>query len=481
MGSTVDSKSHDAGAITKMRQVLECQKAASRAEGVSTAARRIDWLDRVIGMTVDHKDEIADALCEDFGNRSREATLIADVFAVVGSLKFAKEHLRDWMKAASYDAPFPDGQASVEYHPLGVVGMMSPWNFPFNLTLAPLAGIIAAGNRCIIKPSELTPASSDLLARMIASAFDETEIAVILGGTDVAAEFSRLPFDHLLFTGGTAVAKHVMRAAAENLVPVTLELGGKSPVVVSNSASIEDAAARVMTVKTLNAGQICLAPDYIFIPDGKTDEFVAAATKSVATMFPTLKDNPDYTSIINQRHYERLQSYLEDARKSGAKIVEINPKSEDFSQQPARRIPPTLVINPGDDTLIMNEEIFGPLLPVRTYKKVDEVIDYINDRPSPLALYYFGEDKGEERRVVEHTRSGGVTINDVMAHAFVETLPFGGVGASGMGSYHGKAGFLAFSHARSVYRQSRSPEAEHMLRPPYGDQMRQFLAAAITK
>lgn len=461
--------------------ILAAQKAAARRAGPLSAAQRTEWLDRVIGLLVDNQDAIVAALNADFGNRSREATLLADVFAVISGLKYAKENLAQWMEPVRAEAAFPDAEAWIEYQPLGVIGLISPWNFPFNLTFAPLAGILAAGNRCMIKPSEFTPAASALIAKMIESAFAPEEIAVVPGGADVAQKFTALPFDHLLFTGGTAVARHVMRAAAENLVPVTLELGGKCPVIVSPTARMEDAAARVMTVKTLNAGQICLAPDYVMVPAGKEEEFVTAATHAVKQMFPTLRDNPDYTSVINQQHYDRLCAHVEDARRRGVKVVEINPADEDFSQQPAHRMPPTLIVNPGDDATVMQEEIFGPVLPVRGYQSVDAAIDYVNDHPRPLALYYFGEDKVEERRVLDHTTSGGATLNDVMSHAFAETLPFGGVGPSGTGAYHGKAGFINFSHARSVYRQSKAPEAEYMLRPPYGDQMHQFLGSVITK
>lgn len=466
---------------TDLLSILQAQKAACLREGPLGIATRIDWLDRLIALMVDNKDAIAAAVTADFGNRSREATLLADVYSVVAGLKYAKENLAQWAEPVRHDGIFPDAEAWVEYQPLGVVGMISPWNFPFNLTFAPLAGIVAAGNRCMIKPSEFTPASSALIAEMIASAFDPSEITVVLGEAAVASAFSALPFDHLLFTGSTAVGRHVMRAAAENLVPVTLELGGKSPVLVSTSASIGDVAARVMTIKTLNAGQICLAPDYVLLPAGSEAEFVAAASSAVATMFPNLKDNPDYTSILNQRHYDRLQGYLDDARAKGAEIIVLNPANEDFSQQSAFRMPPTLILNPGDDTKIMQDEIFGPLLPVRTYRGIDEAIAYVNARPRPLALYYFGEDRAEERQIIERTSSGGVTLNDVMTHAFSEALPFGGVGPSGTGAYHGKAGFETFSHARSIYRQSRTIEAEHMLRPPYGEPMRQFLDAAISK
>lgn len=463
-----------------MKDLLERQRAAHLASPPRTAAQRIEWLDRLIGLMVDHQYEIADAMNDDFGGRSREASLMADVLAVVGSLKLAKAHVAEWMQPVPHEGMFPDAEAWVEYVPLGVVGIISPWNFPFNLTFAPLAGIVAAGNRCLIKPSEFTPASSALMARMISSAFDPSEIAVVTGGADVAQAFAALPFDHLLFTGGGAVARHILRAAADNLVPVTLELGGKCPVVVSRSASIADAAARIMTIKGLNAGQICLAPDYVLAPAGEVNAFVSAAQGAVASMFPTLEKNPDYTSIVNQRHFDRLQGYLADARAKGATIIEINPAGDAFAGN-SRRIPPTLVLGATDDMQIMQDEIFGPLLPVKPYESIDEAVSYINGKPAPLALYYFGDGEEEERYVLDHTRSGGVTLNDVMTHAFAESLPFGGVGPSGTGAYHGKAGFANFSHARSIYRQSRTVEAEYMIRPPFGEPLRQFLTAAIAR
>jgi coniferyl-aldehyde dehydrogenase len=302
-----------------------------------------------------------------------------------------------------------------------------------------------------------------------------------LGGPETGASFAKQPFDHLLFTGATPIASHIMRAAAENLTPVTLELGGKSPVIVSDSADFKKTAARVMTGKTLNAGQICLAPDYVMVPEGKVDEFVAEASASVEAMFPTLKDNPDYTSVVNQRHYDRLQGYLDDAREKGAKIVEINPANEDFSQQPHHKIPPTIVVEPGEDTKVMQEEIFGPILPVKSYKTTDEAIGYVNDHDRPLGLYYFGNDKGEEKRVINSTTSGGVTVNDVITHIMQDDAPFGGVGPSGTGAYHGFEGFINFSHAKTIFRQSPFEFAAGALRPPYGESTRKMLASIIKK
>ena len=284
-------------------------------------------------------------------------------------------------------------KARIEFQPLGVVGVISPWNFPVNLTFTPLAGILAAGNRCMIKPSEYTPATSDAMAEVIAAAFDEVEIAVITGGPQTGADFSGLPFDHLLFTGATSIARHVMRAASENLVPVTLELGGKSPVIVGRSSNMQKTTDAIMAGKMMNAGQICLAPDYVLVPDDAVGEFVSSTKRSVAKMFPSLLDNPDYTSVINERHFERINGYLEDAKAKGAEIVEVNPADEDFRQQPNYKIPPTLVLNPTDDMQVMQDEIFGPVMPVKSYHDINEAVDYINHKPRPLGLYYFGDER----------------------------------------------------------------------------------------
>ncbi|MFT4251129.1 MAG: aldehyde dehydrogenase family protein, partial [Caulobacter sp.] len=327
-----------AGLVT----VLQRQKAAHLRDGAPSAERRIDWLNRCIGLLVDHQDEIAKAVSDDFGVRSKEATALTDVAGSIGPLKFARDHLRQWMKTEKRrTTPALLGlfgaKAEVRWQPKGVVGVISPWNFPINLTFAPLAGVLSAGNRAMIKPSEFTPATSDLMKAMFAKAFDEEEIAVVTGGPEVGQAFSGLAFDHLLFTGATSVARHVMRAAAENLVPVTLELGGKSPVILSRGADLETAAARVMAGKTLNAGQICLAPDYVLAPAEDVDRFVEAARAAVARSFPTLKDNPDYTALVAQRHYDRVKGYVDDARAKGARVVELNPAGEDFAQQEHRK------------------------------------------------------------------------------------------------------------------------------------------------
>ncbi|MFZ5669703.1 MAG: coniferyl aldehyde dehydrogenase [Pseudomonadota bacterium] len=471
----------------EMLAILDRQKAAHLRDGAPTAERRIEWLDRCIGLLVDHATDIQDALNTDFGNRSREATLLTDVSGSIGPLKHAKANLRAWMKPEKRKTTpailgLFGARAHIQLQPKGVVGVISPWNFPVNLTFAPLAGILAAGNRVMIKPSEFTPATSDLMKTMFAKAFAEEEIAVVTGGPEVGQAFAGLPFDHMIFTGATSVARHVMRAAADNLVPLTLELGGKSPVILSRSADMATAAARIMNGKTLNAGQICLAPDYVLAPEDRVGEFVSEARGAVGRMFPTIKDNPDYTAVVAQRHYDRIRGYIDDARAKGAEIVEINPAGEDFSQQEHRKIPPTLILNPSDDMKVMQEEIFGPVLPVKTYRQVDEAVDYVNGRDRPLGLYWFGTDEGEKDWVLERTTSGGVTINDVVMHVAQEELPFGGVGPSGMGSYHGHDGFREFSHRKAVYTQLKKDIGPLVqMRPPYGPAIRKFLAASLTK
>ena len=468
-----------------MGEVLARQKAAHLREGAPSAEERINRIDRCIALLVDRRGEIEQALNDDFGARSREQTALTDIAGSIGPLKHARANLRRWMRPERRRTTpallgLLGAKAEVRFQPKGVVGVISPWNFPVNLTFSPLAGVLAAGNRAMIKPSEFTPATSDLMARMFAERFSEDEIAVITGGPEVGAAFAALPFDHMIFTGATSVARHVMRAAVENLVPVTLELGGKSPVILGEDADFALAAARVMAGKTLNAGQICLAPDYVLAPQARVGEFVDHAKAAVARMYPTIRDNPDYTAVVAQRHYDRLRDTLEDARAKGAQIVEINPAGEDFSQQEHRKIPPTLVLNPTDDMRIMQEEIFGPLLPVKGYASLDGAIDHVNAHDRPLAVYHFGAgDEGRER-VLARTTSGGVTVNDVIFHVAQEELPFGGIGPSGAGSYHGQDGFREFSHRKSVYTQLKKDIGPMLaLRPPYGEAMRKYLAGQI--
>ena len=443
----------------QMIATLTRQRENYLQEGVVTAETRIDRLQRGADVLIKYNAKLVDALNTDFTCRPREVTLLTDIGAGIAPMKHAIKHVRKWMKPEKRPTMFPfnilGGRSRIEYQPLGVVGVIAPWNFPVNMVFAPLAGVLAAGNRAMLKPSEFPPAPAELLVAMIQEAYDDKEVAIFNGGAEVGQAFSALPFDHMIFTGATSIARHILAAASRNLVPVTLELGGKSPVVISRGADLEKSIGRIMLGKTLNAGQICLAPDYLMVPEEKLQDVIEAAEKAVTNMYPSILDNPSYTSVINERHFSRLNDYLAEAQERGQTILPINPAGEDFSsQQGTLKIPPTLVPQPADDLKMMEEELFGPLLPIRTYSNFEETIDYINSKPRPLAAYYFGEDAAEENALVSRTTSGGVCVNDVVMHVAQEELPFGGVGPSGMGAYHGQKGFQTFSHAKSVYRQS---------------------------
>jgi coniferyl-aldehyde dehydrogenase len=475
----------EAGAA--MARVLDLQKAAHIRDGAPSADVRLSRIDRCITLLLDHSNQIADAIAQDFSCRPREISLLTDVAGSIGPLKHARENLSRWMKPEKRKTTpallgLFGAKSELRFQPKGTVGIISPWNFPFNLTFGPLAQVLAAGNRAMIKPSELTPVTSALMATLFAKMFSEEEIAVFTGGPEVGQAFASLPFDHLVFTGGTGVGRRVMMAAAENLVPVTLELGGKSPVVIGASADLETAAARIMAGKTLNAGQICLAPDYLLVPEGQRDVLVGHLKAAVAGMYKTLRDNPDYTAIIAPRHLARINALIDDARTKGATIIEINPADEDFSTQDGRKIVPTLILDPTDDMTVMAEEVFGPVLPVKTYRSIAEAVAYINANPRPLALYYFGTDLAEQEMVLSQTTSGGVTVNDVIIHVAMEDLPFGGIGPSGMGAYHGHDGFKEFSHKRSVFTQlPKDLGPMKAIRPPYGKAIRDYLATQLKR
>ena len=468
-----------------MQSVLDSQKAAHLRDGAPSVELRIERIDRCIGLLVDNRAEIEEALNADFGARSREASAFTDVASSIGTLKYAKERVKAWMRPEKRKTTpsllgLFGAKAEIRFQPKGVIGIISPWNFPVNLTFTPLAGVLAAGNRAMIKPSEYTPATSELMARMFGSVFSPEEIAVVTGGPDIGQAFAGLAFDHLVFTGATSIAAHVMRAAADNLTPLTLELGGKSPVILSRTADMATAAARIMNGKTLNAGQICLAPDYVLAPADRMGEFVDEARRAVTAMYPTIKDNPDYTAIISEKHFDRIKGYVEEAKAKGAQVIEIKPDSEDLSQQEHRRIAPTLILEPTDDMKVMKEEIFGPVLPVKSYATMAEALAYVNAHDRPLGLYYFGSDTDERESVLAKTTSGGVTVNDVVFHVAQEDLPFGGVGPSGMGAYHGQDGFREFSHRKAVYTQVKNEMGPlKALRPPYGEGIRKYLAGAI--
>jgi len=471
--------------MPEISDILAKQKAAHLHDGAPGADCRIDRIDRCIALLKENSNALEQTMNADFGNRSTHASALTDIMTPIVALQHARKHVGKWMKPERRAVePWLLGmlgaRAEIRFQPKGVVGIVAPWNFPVGLVFSPLASALSAGNRAMIKPSEHTPRTSDLLQQLIESRFSSEEIAVVNGGADVAAAFTRLPFDHLIFTGAGPIATHVMHAAADNLVPVTLELGGKSPVVIGESADLEVAVARIMAGKILNAGQICLAPDHVYTPADSRSAFVEAAQRATAAMIPNIRDNPDYTAIISDRHLSRLQGYLTDAQAKGATLVEINPAQEDLSQQEHRKMVPTLVLDATPDMLVMQEEIFGPILPVMTYTAIESVIGEINAMDRPLALYYFGKDSQELSRLEAETTSGGVCVNDVIMHCAQENLPFGGIGPSGMGAYHGRDGFLEFSHRRSIYHQiKRDLGPLKALRPPYSQKVRKLIRQTI--
>lgn len=451
----------------QIRAHLASMKQAHLDAGPPSAALRKDRIDRAIELLRTNKEALVGAINADYGCRSRQQTLLADILASIEGLRFNREHLDRWMAQPSEIEPLPGVKARVEYQPLGVVGIISPWNFPIVLAFGPLASAFAAGNRAMLKPSELTPRTSELLAELVARYFDADELTTVLGDARTGATFSAQPFDHLVFTGSTQVAHHVMRAASENLVPVTLELGGKSPVLIGRDADLQSAAQRILTVKTFNAGQICLSPDYVLVHESRIDAFVDEAKAAVSTMYPTMRENADYTAMINVRGFERQLALVEDARQKGARIVSLAPADEDLLDPIAHKMAPVIVADATDTMRAMQEEIFGPVLPVVTYATLDEAIAYINARPRPLAAYYFGDDETEQVQITTRTTSGALVLNDAMTHVFFDALPFGGVGASGMGHYHGEYGFRALSHAKPVVRQSAQAQSNLLMRAPY--------------
>ncbi|MFM2373031.1 MAG: hypothetical protein RIS85_2753 [Pseudomonadota bacterium] len=456
-----------------MLALLERQRAAFTSARPEPLSVRHDRLERCARLLLGHGEELARAMSVDFGHRSHEQSMLTDVMPALSMVRYSQKRMKAWSKPEKRHVAFPLGllgaKAEVRYEPKGVIGIVAPWNFPVGLTLAPLAQAFAAGNRAMLKPSEFTEATSALMADLFGKFFGEDEVAVVLGGPQAGQDFCSLPFDHLLFTGATSIGKHVLHAAADNLVPVTLELGGKSPTILGRSADVARAAERIALGKMMNAGQICLAPDYMLVPEDLEEQAVSAVSRSVAQMYPMLLANDDYTSVINRRHRDRLTGLVDDAVGKGAQAVVVNPGGENFEGSNGNKLPLTILRNVNDDMKVMQDEIFGPVLPVKTYRGIDEAIDYINAHDRPLGLYYFGDDAGEREAVLNRTISGGVTINDVIFHVSADDLPFGGIGPSGMGSYHGIEGFRSFSHGRAVYRQPRLDVAKLAgLKPPYG-------------
>lgn len=438
------------------------------AREVPDQRKRLASLRALLRAVRDRREEFVTAISEDFGGRAREETLLLEVFPLVDTIRHAIRHLPEWMRPhpAQTGWQFLPGNARIVCQPLGVVGVIGAWNYPLLLCLSPLAGALAAGNHVMLKPSELAPRTADLLARMLAELFPDNYVTVVTGGPEIGAGFASLPFDHLLFTGSTRVGKLIMRSASEHLTPVTLELGGKSPALVHGGFPAKTAAERIVAGKLYNAGQTCIAPDYVLVESGAREEFVRLAADAITAEYPKLVENPDFTRIINRSHYQRLRGLVEDAVLKGAGMLEVNPAREACNEQ-NRVFPPTLLWGVKDDMAVMREEIFGPILPVVAYSSLDEAITYVNTHPRPLALYYFDYNSKRVDRVLTQTVSGGVTVNDTILHIAQNDLPFGGVGPSGMGSYHGYDGFLSFSKKKGVFLQSRF-NTLGLLRPPYG-------------
>lgn len=472
----------DADPRVQLHHLLQNQRAAMRRDGAPSYEQRMAALAKMQEWLVNNQTRIAQTVSQDFGRRATHETLIAEVFTVINEIKDARHNLKKWMKPKKMLASWQYLPARVQliYQPVGVVGVMGAWNYPLQLTLSPLVGALAAGNHAMLKPSEMSPASADLIAEMTSELFDPEYVTTCLGhDAEHAAAFSSLPFDHLIFTGSTRVGRLVMRAASENLTPVTLELGGKSPAILGSDFDAKLTAKRIVKGKFINAGQTCVAPDHILVPQQRRDELVQATQAAAHAAYPTFKDNPDYTTVHNERHYQRMQTLLEDAKSKGAEILPASSQAEAPDAQ-TRTMPPMLVLNATPEMTLMQEEIFGPILPIITYNTLDDAINYVNDGERPLAMYFFGQQKAEQDRVLKDTIAGGVTINDTLYHLADGKLPFGGIGASGMGHYHGHHGFITFSKQKPVFYQPKLTVLDKFS-APYGKVVNLFLRVLVGK
>ena len=450
--------------INDLQQILEKQRSAFVADPFPSEILRKQQLKALKVALLKHQDKLVKAISTDFGSRSTDETLIADVMPTIMAIDHALKHLRDWMKPEKRKVSmmFQPATNRIMFQPLGVIGIMSPWNYPVFLSLGPLVAVIAAGNRAMIKPSEYTPYANRIINDIIKDAFSSDEVCMVEGDAELAAGFSGLPFDHLIFTGSTNVGKLVMAAAAKNLTPVTLELGGKSPALIAPDVSADFAVERMLYGKCLNAGQTCVAPDYVLCPEAMQDSLVEACKKQFAELYPDVSCG-DYTSIVNDAQFSRLHAWINDAKEKGAQIISMSDKSESLP----RSMPLQLLLNTNSSMKVMQDEIFGPLLPIVTYSSLDEAIEKINNNSRPLALYLFTLNKQTETKILKTTHAGGVCINDTVTHVAQEDLPFGGVGSSGMGKYHAKEGFLTFSAAKPVLKRGRFNSAKAAF-PPYG-------------
>ena len=459
-------------ALEKLKGFFYKQKNSFTHETVSNYRQRIEALIRLKSALLENSQVLMDALNEDYGHRSQQDSLMADILPSINLIKDTLKNLKRWMKPSKRRAGLLLAPASVHVHyqPLGVIGIMVPWNFPITLSLGPLIQAVSAGNRVMIKLSEFTPVTNKVLSRMLTEVFSSDEVVCIEGNVEIASQFSQLPFDHLFFTGSTTVGRHVMAAASKNLTPVTLELGGKSPVIITDDMSIDIAVERLIFGKCLNAGQICIAPDYVFVPQGKEQDFIKSYQKRFQEMYGSVSQNKDYSSIINQKQFTRLMNFLDDAKAKGAVVLSAHDEPIDLE---SRKIPTQLIYHVNDDMLVMQDEIFGPLLPIVTYQTIEEVLDYIKSKPRPLALYVMSFDSKIQDYISENTHSGGMCINDTMLHV-ADDAPFGGIGASGMGQYHGREGFLTFSHAKTIVKRGKISFGK-LTQPPYQRAIHRFI------
>ena len=452
---------------TQLQACFEVQRQHALAHPYPSADERMAHLKALRAAVLTHKEALAEAIAQDFSARSRHETLIAEILTTVAGIDHNIQHLKTWMRPQRRKVSllFAPARNSVMLQPLGVVGIMVPWNYPVQLSLLPLAGALAAGNRAIIKLSEFTPHTNAVLQELVAACLKPQWAVAMEGDVELSSAFAAMPWDHLLFTGSTSVGRLVMAAAAPHLTPVTLELGGKSPVIVAPDANLQTTADSIVFGKLLNAGQTCIAPDYVWVHHTQRQAFVQAMQQAVARLYPTLRHNPDYSAIINERQHARLQSWLHEAQAQGARITVCNPANETF--EGTRKMPLYLIENAPPQSRVMQDEIFGPLLPINTYQDLNEVIASINAAPRPLALYLFSHDSAIQQQVLERTHSGGVTINETLLHVAQDDMPFGGCGSSGMGHYHGYEGFVRLSHTKSVHARGRFNSAR-MAYPPFG-------------
>ncbi|HET7824174.1 MAG TPA: coniferyl aldehyde dehydrogenase [Anaeromyxobacter sp.] len=457
--------------------IFDAQREAFRKNPYPPYAERIELLKALEAMLKRHRRNAEEALASDFRTHPPQLTALCELMGPIERARFARAHLKAWMRPQPRPASltlYGLSKTYVMYQPKGVVGNLSPWNFPIDISVGPLADILAAGNRAILKPSELAPASAELVKEMVSHTFDRDRAAVVTGGVELARAFAAMPWDHLLYTGGPSVAKLVMRAAAENLTPVTLELGGKCPAILAPDSVDAATAANVLAAKFIKNGQMCVNVDYVLVPADRRDAFVSLANDAVARMLPSYATNPQSTGIIDDRNLDRLLSYLDDATKKGARVVPLG--GGDVSVHRAeRKMPLSLVLDPRDDMEVMRNEIFGPILPVVTYRSIEEAIEYVNARPRPLALYVYTKDAARADDVLRRTISGGACVNAAAIHATVPSLPFGGIGNSGMGRHHGFEGFLTFSHEKAVFRSGLG-YVPSIVYPPYGKKLDRVLS-----